>query len=89
MVLFSFHISTFAIMLSIIPVITTITIIIELAVAIQPFWLKPRRRARGDAGATVFSIWGESQEEAGNDRGAVVALAETQTWRTNPQRSVC
>ena len=93
-VLFSFSvvttissdISTFAIMLSIIPVITTITIIIELAVAIQPFWHKPRRCARGDAGATLFSIWGESQEEAGNDCGAVVAVAER--WRINPQRSV-
>ena len=34
----------------------------------------------------IFSIWGLSQEEAGNDCGAVVAVAET--WRTNPQRSV-
>ena len=51
-VLFSFpvvttissDISTFAIMLSIIPVITTITIIIELAVAIQvsSIWGAPR-----------------------------------------------
>ena len=54
-VLFSFSvvttissdISTFAIMLSITPVITAITIIIELVVAIQSFWHKP-----------VASIWG-------------------------------
>ena len=57
----SSDISTFAIMLSIIPAITAITIIIELAVAIQPFWHKPSVKhlgctAIGDAVLGVMRV---------------------------------
>ena len=68
--------SSFASTLSIIPVITAITIIIELVVAIQSFWHKRR--------VPLYFLFGEPGRAV-----AAVAEGSASGEATNPQRSVC